>query len=166
MTDHTADAPRIDTSPDGDGVILHLPEITYLDTQTWAVDIGLTPAGLAALRALLHDDDGPIRATDSGRKLIADLDTNTKPKRTKKPASAETPSALAALRALAALPQPVQPHSGHRRGIWSLGARNGYSARQTTFYALADAGYVKVHHGPHLSTRLEVTATGRRRLTA
>ncbi|TXS16062.1 hypothetical protein EAO71_35135 [Streptomyces sp. ms191] len=57
MTDHTADAPRIDTSPDGDGVILHLPEITYLDTQTWAVDIGLTPAGLAALRALLHDDD-------------------------------------------------------------------------------------------------------------
>lgn len=57
MTDYDSDTPQIITpGPDGDGVILHLPEITYLDTQAWSVDIGLTHAGLAALRALLHDD--------------------------------------------------------------------------------------------------------------
>ncbi|MFE9844723.1 hypothetical protein [Streptomyces goshikiensis] len=52
------DQPTITPNPDGDGVTLHLPEITYLDTQVWSVDIGLTPAGLAALRDLLTQDDG------------------------------------------------------------------------------------------------------------
>ncbi|GAA3267994.1 hypothetical protein [Streptomyces lavendulae] len=47
------DRPRITPNPDGDGVILHLPNIAYLDTQAWSVDIGLTHAGLAALRAAL-----------------------------------------------------------------------------------------------------------------
>lgn len=62
MTDQNTDLPWISTpGPDGDGVILHLPEITYLDTQAWAVDIGLTPAGLAALRDLLHADDDTAR---------------------------------------------------------------------------------------------------------
>jgi hypothetical protein len=46
--------PHIAMSPDGDGVILHLPEFTYLDTQVWSVDIGLTHAALADLRNLLN----------------------------------------------------------------------------------------------------------------
>lgn len=50
-----ADRPHLTPDPDGDGVILHLPEITYLDTQTWSADIGLTAEGLAALKALLAD---------------------------------------------------------------------------------------------------------------
>ncbi|MFB7867314.1 hypothetical protein [Streptomyces sp. NPDC056069] len=45
--------PRITPDPDGDGVILHLPDITHLDSQAWAVDIGLTTDALEALRALL-----------------------------------------------------------------------------------------------------------------
>jgi hypothetical protein len=57
------DMPRIEPHPDGDGVILHLPEITYLDTQVWSVDIGLTHAGLAALRALLHDNQEASRSS-------------------------------------------------------------------------------------------------------
>jgi hypothetical protein len=33
-----------------DGVVLHIPEVTYLDTQVWSVDVGLTVEGLRALR--------------------------------------------------------------------------------------------------------------------
>lgn len=45
--------PGVTPNPDG-GVILHLPNITYLDTQAWSVDIGLTTEGLAALRNVLN----------------------------------------------------------------------------------------------------------------
>ncbi|MFJ3173773.1 hypothetical protein ACIPJK_23740 [Streptomyces roseus] len=51
------DQPRLTPNPDG-GVILHLPNINYLDTQVWSIDIGLTQAGLDDLRALLTQDDG------------------------------------------------------------------------------------------------------------
>ncbi|MFS4103821.1 hypothetical protein [Streptomyces sp. PD-S100-1] len=51
MTDQTT--PTLTPDPDGDGVILHLPEITHVDTQVWSADVGLTAAGLAALRTLL-----------------------------------------------------------------------------------------------------------------
>ncbi|MFJ4925344.1 hypothetical protein [Streptomyces sp. NPDC088736] len=50
--DRSAEKPRVTVNPDS-GVILHLPEITYLDTQVWSVDIGLTDAGLESLRAAL-----------------------------------------------------------------------------------------------------------------
>lgn len=42
------DLPRV--TRDGDGFLLHIPEVTYLDTQVWSVDIGLTTDGLRALR--------------------------------------------------------------------------------------------------------------------
>ncbi|GGW81999.1 hypothetical protein [Streptomyces griseoloalbus] len=51
MTDSTTQ-PRITPNPDG-GVILHLPDVTHIDTQVWSADVGLTDAGLAALRALM-----------------------------------------------------------------------------------------------------------------
>lgn len=44
--------PRLTPNPDG-GWLLHLPDITHLDTQAWSVDIGLTDEALAALRATL-----------------------------------------------------------------------------------------------------------------
>lgn len=46
------DQPHITHHDDGT-ITLHLPEITSLDTQVWAVDIGLTPEALEALRAAL-----------------------------------------------------------------------------------------------------------------
>ncbi|MFF9309968.1 hypothetical protein ACF1BS_03565 [Streptomyces sp. NPDC014748] len=51
MTDQTT--PTLTPDPDGECVILHLPEITHVDTQVWSADVGLTAAGLAALRTLL-----------------------------------------------------------------------------------------------------------------
>jgi hypothetical protein len=44
--------PRLSPNTDG-GWLLHLPDITHLDTQAWSVDIGLTDEALAALRTLL-----------------------------------------------------------------------------------------------------------------
>jgi len=54
------DQPRITPTSDG-GALLHLPEITYLDTQVWAADIGLTADGLRNLRAALDlQPDGHV----------------------------------------------------------------------------------------------------------
>ncbi|MFJ3923048.1 hypothetical protein [Streptomyces sp. NPDC090022] len=53
------DQPTITPNPNGDGVILHLPDITYLDTQAWSVDIGLTQEGLDGLRAALTPTTEP-----------------------------------------------------------------------------------------------------------
>lgn len=44
MTHQTTITP----DPDGNGVILHLPEITHLDTQVWSADVGLTAENLIA----------------------------------------------------------------------------------------------------------------------
>ncbi|MGW4493811.1 hypothetical protein [Streptomyces sp. NPDC004376] len=59
-----AEAPTVTPNPDG-GVILHLPEITHLDTQVWAADIGLTREGLAALRAVLNGAEAPQPGTEA-----------------------------------------------------------------------------------------------------
>ncbi|KOU17046.1 hypothetical protein [Streptomyces sp. WM6349] len=53
-----ADLPRLTPNPDG-GWLLHLPDITHLDTQVWSVDIGLTDKALAALRAALNEQATP-----------------------------------------------------------------------------------------------------------
>jgi hypothetical protein len=47
------DRPHITPNPNGDGVILHLPNINYLDTQAWSADVGLSHSNLAALHTAL-----------------------------------------------------------------------------------------------------------------
>lgn len=50
--------PTISPDPDRpDSVILHLPYITYLDTQVWSADIGLSEDALAALRLALTEGE-------------------------------------------------------------------------------------------------------------
>lgn len=56
--------PRITPDSDG-GVTLHIPDFTHLDTQVWAVDIGLTLEALEALRDLLERDP-PIEGSCPG----------------------------------------------------------------------------------------------------
>lgn len=56
------DQPRITPNPDGDGVILHLPDFTYLDTQAWSVDIGLTDDAVDALRNVLSEQSDGSRS--------------------------------------------------------------------------------------------------------
>ncbi|MFE7047089.1 hypothetical protein ACFVAM_01775 [Streptomyces californicus] len=55
---------------DGD-VVMYLPEITYLDTQQWSVEIGLTPDRLVQLRDAL---DNHLRDTGSTANRV-DADT-------------------------------------------------------------------------------------------
>ncbi|MEW2302028.1 hypothetical protein AB0958_18980 [Streptomyces sp. NPDC006655] len=52
------DVPRVTVGPDGQGVVLHLPDFTSLDTQVWAVDIGLTDEAFQELRELLLTPSG------------------------------------------------------------------------------------------------------------
>lgn len=58
---------------DGD-VVMYLPEITYLDTQQWSVEIGLTPDRLVQLRDAL---DNHLRgaADHAGPANRGDIDT-------------------------------------------------------------------------------------------
>jgi hypothetical protein len=109
--------------------------------------------------------DGPVKVTEAGRKLAAELEKKEAAKRrpVAKP-SAESPAAMRALAALAEFDGPVLPYSGDPRGVWRLGGRDGYAAREATFYALRDAGYVDIIRGDFLSRRLAITDAGRERL--
>jgi hypothetical protein len=148
--------------------------VKYLSRGRYHLDPGSGIYNRATFRPLFdnglvagwdgQDEDGPIRLTDAGRALVAELDAQQAAKMPRPKPSAESPSAIRALRALAEMPQPVRPHSGDRRGIWCLGSRGGYSAQEATFCALEDAGYVQLLHGAHLSVLIEITDAGRRRL--
>lgn len=111
------------------------------------------------------NDSAPVHVTEAGRERAAELEEQeTKRRRLKKGADAESPSALRALAALAEFTEPVLPYKGNPRGIWRLGSRDGYAAREETFYALADAGYAAILRGDFLARRIAITDVGRDRL--
>lgn len=113
------------------------------------------------------NDAAPVRVTEAGRERAAELEKQAAAKRRPKTKpSAESPSALKALAALAEFTEPVLPHSGNPRGVWRLGSRDGYAARETTFYALVDAGYAATIRGDFLARRIVITDAGRERLKA
>ncbi|MGW0795969.1 hypothetical protein [Streptomyces sp. NPDC002692] len=65
-------------SGDGSGVLVHLPQITYLDTQVWSADIGLTPEALRDLRDavtthLANSDQQPDRLRCPGPHCNEDI---------------------------------------------------------------------------------------------
>ncbi|MET8658177.1 hypothetical protein [Streptomyces griseus] len=55
------DSEDVQLSARTDDVVMYLPEITYLDTQPWSVEIGLTPERLVQLRDAL---DSHLRGAD------------------------------------------------------------------------------------------------------
>lgn len=113
------------------------------------------------------DDAAPVRVTEAGRRLAAELgEREAAKRRPKAKPNAESPSALRALAALAEFDGPVLPYSGDPRGTWRLGSRDGYAAREVTFYALAEAGYAAILRGDFLSRRIAITDAGRERLRA
>ncbi|MFJ3083868.1 hypothetical protein ACIPJG_29465 [Streptomyces halstedii] len=63
---------QLSARADGGDVVMYLPEITYLDTQPWSVEIGLTPERLVQLRDALDnhlrgaaDHAGPANRGDT-----------------------------------------------------------------------------------------------------
>lgn len=117
-------------------------------------------------RGLVTDDgdSAPVRITDAGRQLLADLDAVAKPKREKRKPSAESPAALKLLRALAEQPARVLIYSGRPRTIWHLGSSDGLSARAETFLAIASAGYAEIAYEFAGGRRITITAAGRGRI--
>lgn len=111
------------------------------------------------------NDAAPVRVTEAGRKLATELEERDAQKRRPetKP-NAESPSALRALAALSEFDGPVLPYSGDPRGVWRIGGRDGYAARELTFYALRDAGYAEIIRGDFMTWRIAITDAGRERL--
>jgi hypothetical protein len=118
----------------------------------------LTGAGLVTE----DHDDAPVYITDAGRKLVAELEA--KPKSPRAQPRADSPAALQLLREIAASDQPILVHSGTRRGIWSLGAHDGYSARATTFVVLQKDGLIDIEYLFAGGKRVTVTDAGAKRL--
>ncbi|MGR3875753.1 hypothetical protein ACUXZZ_45290 (plasmid) [Streptomyces graminifolii] len=70
------EVPRFTLVPEG-GVILHLPDTTYIDTQVWSVDIGLTPQAFQALReALLPRAAARAEAFREASEMVRGMDTD------------------------------------------------------------------------------------------
>jgi hypothetical protein len=67
----------IRVTADGEDVLVHLPQINYLDTQAWAADVGITTAALWELRdaATAHLDStrGATEAVASSVEALQDL---------------------------------------------------------------------------------------------
>ncbi|QKV98145.1 hypothetical protein HUT19_41220 (plasmid) [Streptomyces sp. NA02950] len=150
----------------GKGVLFrHAARGRYLHPNTYSTFNARTFYPLTGNNLVTDEgnDSAPVRMTEAGRKLLAELDASAQQKKPRAATDPESPAAQRALRALAQLEQPVTPHRGERKGIWSLGGRDGYSARETTFYALEKAGYLRIIQGAHLSLRMEITESGRQR---
>lgn len=111
------------------------------------------------------NDSAPVKVTEAGRRLAAELEARGAAKRRPKTKpNAESPSALRALAALAEFDEPVLPYSGEPRGVWRLGSRDGFGARVETFGALVDAGYAATIRGDFMAQRIVITDAGRERL--
>lgn len=160
------DLARCDT---GDGV-----RVRYLSRGRYYWD-GMrgAPYNRASFHPLyangLVDDGGndaaPVKVTEAGRRRAAELEEReAQRRRPRTKPNAESPSALRALAALAEFTEPVLPYSGTPRGVWRIGRRDGFAAREATFNALADAGYAAIIRGDFVSRRIVITDAGRERL--
>jgi hypothetical protein len=116
-----------------------------------------------------YDDDGPMRITDAGRALAAELEAQDKAKRdvqaARPRANADGPAACRLLREIAKHEEPVRIIDDGQRRVWALGSRDGHRASIDTWMALARAGRIRIDRvssiGGH---RVSVTAAGRDRL--
>jgi hypothetical protein len=65
----------------GTGLVLHLPNITYVDTQPWSVDVGLHHEDVLALRDFLNAEfppEGDVPA-DRFAHMVCDREGHTIP---------------------------------------------------------------------------------------
>ncbi|WP_328336802.1 hypothetical protein [Streptomyces violaceus] len=118
-----------------------------------------------------YDDDGPMRITEAGRKLAAELEEQAKAQHAAKLArSKPNPDGVTALRLLREIAkhdEPARIHDDGRRRVWRLGSHDGYSASVDTWVALAKAGRIRVDRVSSIGGHeVAVTDAGRERLAA
>jgi hypothetical protein len=117
----------------------------------------------------LVDDGGsdstPVRITEAGRKLAAELDAQQAAKAPRPQPSAEGATALRLLREIAKHDEPQLVYDDGLRRVWRLGSRDGYRASIDIWVALEKAGYIRTERvssiGGH---RVSVTEAGTERL--
>ncbi|MER0476791.1 hypothetical protein ABR737_00200 [Streptomyces sp. Edi2] len=150
--------------------------IRYLSRGRYTVDRGTTAYNRNSFRPLFeqglvtgwdeHDDAGPMRVTESGRKLAAALATQQCEKKPRPKPSADGRAALCLLRKIAKLDEPALIYSDSRGPrIWRLGSRDGYRAAVDTWTALQHAGLIHIEYGFAGGQRVSATAAGHKRLT-
>jgi hypothetical protein len=119
-------------------------------------------------RGLVDDgdsDSAPVRITEAGRKLAAELDAAAAEKKSRPKPNADGPTALRLLREIAKLDEPALIHSnGGARPVWRLGARDGYSASADTWLALSGAGRIHIEYGFAGGKRVSITDAGKEKL--
>lgn len=117
-----------------------------------------------------YDDDGPMRVTEAGRNLAAELEEQARArqaaKKTRPKPSADGPAAMRLLREIAKHDEPVLVCSAHRGRVWSLDSRDGHRASIDTWITLAKAGRICLTSQFAGGQRVSVTEAGRERLGA
>lgn len=158
----------------GDGVA-----VRYAGCGRWHFDGGIAGYNRATFPPLYEaglatgwdepDDDGPMRVTEAGRKLAAELDEQAKAQRLAKEARSKPnpdgPAALRLLREIAKHDEAALIYADSRgRRTWQLGSRDGYSASIDTWSALRAAGRIHIEYSFAGGKRVSVTDAGRARL--
>lgn len=115
------------------------------------------------------DDSAPVRITEAGRELAAELETQAAAQQAAEKVRAKpNPDGQAAqrlLREIAKYDEPARIYSDSRGPrVWSLGARNGYTAAINTWFALSEAGLIHIEYGFSGSKHATVTDAGLKRL--
>jgi hypothetical protein len=117
-----------------------------------------------------HDDDGPLRLTDAGRKVATELEAKAAEQQAAKKArpkqSADGAAATRLLREIAQAGESTVIYNDGRRRAWQVGARDGYSASINTWMALVKAGRIHIATSFAGGQRATVTAAGRAHLAA
>lgn len=113
-----------------------------------------------------HDDDGPMRITDAGRTLAAELEQQATAreaaKKNRARPNADGPTARRLLGEIAKRDQPARIYGDmRRRRVWHLDSHTGYSASVDTWLALSGAGRIHVEFQFAGGRRVSVTDAGR-----
>ncbi len=148
----------------------HAPRARYSHPVTLSVYNARTFYPLTG-RGLVDDggnDEAPVRITEAGRKLAAELDEQAKAQQAAKKVrpgpSAEGATALRLLREIAKHDQSLIYDDGLRR-VWRVASRDGHRASIGIWLALEKAGYIRTERvssiGGH---RVSVTDAGHQRL--
>jgi hypothetical protein len=118
-----------------------------------------------------HDEDGPMRITDVGRALAAELEQQDAVKKAAAKGRAtpnpDGPTARRLLREIAKREQPALVYGDRRRRqVWRLDSHDGYGASADTWLALSAAGRIHIEYGFAGGRRVTVTDAGRAHLAA
>lgn len=124
-------------------------------------------------RGLLDDgdnDEAPVRITEAGRKLAAELDAQHKAqqaaRKTRPKPSAEGATAMRLLREIAKHDQSLVHDDGLRR-VWRVASHDGHRASIGIWVALEKAGYIRTERAASIGgNRVTVTDAGHKRLAS